>query len=146
MIKVFTSGIIIILLTVTVSACATSTTDVAQAPTNSAPAPTNNGYQNITQKKLARLMKDGVPLIDVRQPEEYRSGHVPGAKLVPLSTLASVAANWDKQQKVIVICQSGGRSAGAANYLVKQGFTKVYNFPPGTMGYEGPRTTGMNAK
>ncbi|HEX21452.1 MAG TPA: rhodanese-like domain-containing protein [Actinobacteria bacterium] len=146
MIKILISGIIII-ITVTVGACASSsTTDVSQAPTNSAPAPANNGYKNISQEEMAQLMKEGVPLIDVRRPEEYKSGHVPGAKLVPLGTLSAAAANWDKQKKIIVICQTGSRSAGAANYLVNQGFTNVYNFPRGTMGYNGQRTMGMNAK
>jgi len=146
MIKILISGTIV-LLAITVGACASNTTsDVSQAPTNSAPAPANSGYQNISQEKMAQLMKAGVPLIDVRQPSEYKSGHVPGAKLVPLNTLSATAANWDKQKKVIVICQTGSRSVAAANYLAKQGFTNVYNFPRGTMGYNGPKTVGMKEK
>ncbi len=60
-------------------------------------------------------------VIDVRQPEEYDAGHVPGAKLIPLSEvpgrLGEVPANGD----VLVICQTGARSARATDFFRRQG-------------------------
>ncbi len=70
----------------------------------------------------------GVQLLDVRTPGEFSSGHVPGAKLAPLSDLSpehpEVAA-LDKAQPVYIICQSGGRSSRAADQLAAAGFTTI---------------------
>ncbi|MSP72305.1 MAG: rhodanese-like domain-containing protein [Myxococcales bacterium] len=74
-------------------------------------------------------------LVDVRQPEEFRSGHVPGAELVPLSTVPLAAANWDKSQPIALICQVGGRSARAALHLSSMGFVDVMNVRGGTGAY-----------
>lgn len=75
-------------------------------------------------------------LIDVRSPAEYAGGHVAGAQLIPLNTLSSrmdeLAAH--KDGPVYVICQSGGRSARAADQLAKAGFDAV-NVQGGTGGW-----------
>ena len=54
-------------------------------------------------------------LLDVRTPEEYREGHIPGSKNVPLQIL------------VFVYCHSGGRSHQAVEFLRKMGYTNVKN-------------------
>ena len=68
-----------------------------------------------------------VPL-DVRTPEEYRSGHIPGSKNIPLQTLdrvGSVAEN--KDTALYVYCQSGARSRQAVGLLKQMGYTNVNN-------------------
>ena len=64
--------------------------------------------------------RDGVEVLDVRSPEEFASGHVPGAVNVPLPEVGAVAGRY-AGQRVFVICQSGGRSAAAAQTLTAAG-------------------------
>ena len=61
----------------------------------------------------ARLVEDDVLVVDVRESREYRPGHVPGAKNMPLSLLPALLSEVPKDRPVYVICQSGGRSAQA---------------------------------
>jgi rhodanese-related sulfurtransferase len=61
----------------------------------------------------ARLVEDDVLVVDVRESREYRPGHVPGAKNMPLSLLPALLPEVPKDRPVYVICQAGGRSAQA---------------------------------
>lgn len=70
----------------------------------------------------------GAVLIDVRTPQEYREGHIPGSKNVPLQTIdqiASVAEPGDIP--LYVYCYSGARSRQAAGMLQNMGYTNVTN-------------------
>ena len=70
----------------------------------------------------------GAVLLDVRTPEEYRSGHIPGSRNIPLQAIdkvASVAEN--KDTALYVYCQSGARSRQAAGMLKQMGYTNVNN-------------------
>ncbi len=71
-------------------------------------------------------------LVDVRQPEEYRQEHIPGARLVPVGELASLLSTLDPAQDHVFYCRSGGRSAAAAVMAAESG---VFAAPsPGTGG------------
>jgi rhodanese-related sulfurtransferase len=84
---------------------------------------------------LAELQADGVPLIDVRNPDEYVEGHVAGAQLVPLPEITErVDEVPDDGRPVYVICAVGGRSAKAAEFLRAQGIDAI-NVAGGTMGW-----------
>jgi rhodanese-related sulfurtransferase len=78
---------------------------------------------SITTKELASLA--GVTIIDVREEDEFAGGHAPGAKNFPLSAFAEKFEAIPKEQTVYVICQSGGRSARACDYLEGQGYEAV---------------------
>ena len=70
----------------------------------------------------------GAMLLDVRTPEEYRSGHIPGSKNISLQTIdrvGSVAEN--KDTALYVYCQSGARSRQAVGVLKQMGYTNVNN-------------------
>ena len=70
----------------------------------------------------------GAVLLDVRTPEEYRSGHIPGRKNIPLQTIdraSTVAEN--KDTALYVYCQSGARSRQAVGLLKQIGYTNVNN-------------------
>ena len=70
----------------------------------------------------------GAMLLDVRTPEEYRSGHIPGSKNISLQTIdrvGSVAEN--KDTALYVYCQSGARSRQAVGLLKQMGYTNVNN-------------------
>jgi rhodanese-related sulfurtransferase len=70
---------------------------------------------------FAAAHADGALVIDVREPAEYVSGHVPGARLVPLSRLPQHAGDLPAGQPVYVICASGNRSWTAAQFLIQRG-------------------------
>ncbi|WMW64133.1 rhodanese-like domain-containing protein [Nitratidesulfovibrio liaohensis] len=60
-------------------------------------------------------------LVDVRQPDEYRQEHIPGARLVPVGELAALLATLDPAQDHVFYCRSGGRSAAAAVMAAESG-------------------------
>lgn len=64
-------------------------------------------------------------LIDVRQPEEFKSGHVPGAKLIPLGELNRRINELPKDKEIAFICATGSRSSSAARMLSKQGYNVI---------------------
>lgn len=79
---------------------------------------------------------DGVPaddvmILDVRQPNEYHDGHIPGATLIPLPQLGDRLKELDAKKPVVVYCAVGGRSRVAAQMLAGKGFGEVYNLTGG---------------
>ena len=74
-------------------------------------------YTNDSSEKLT--------ILDVREIHEYAAGHIPSAENFPLSTLGSDFSKLDKDQKYYVICQAGGRSAKAYDFLDAQGFDVI---------------------
>ena len=64
-------------------------------------------------------------ILDVREIHEYAAGHIPSAENFPLSTLGSDFSKLDKDQKYYVICQAGGRSAKAYDFLDAQVFDVI---------------------
>ena len=81
---------------------------------------------NISMKdfyeKYANNSSEKLTILDVREIHEYAAGHIPSAKNFPLSTLDIEFTRLDKNQKYYVICQAGGRSAKAYDFLETQGF------------------------
>lgn len=71
-------------------------------------------------------------LLDVREPEEYAYGHVPGAVNLPQAEIASRLGEIPRDRPVQVICQSGYRSLRSAQFLAQMGYTNVANVTGGT--------------
>lgn len=93
--------------------------------------------KEITPQELYQLQVKGEPfqLIDVREPYEYDIVNI-GAELIPLATVADNAAKISKDQKVIVHCKMGGRSAKAIRELEEKfGFNNLYNLKGGILAY-----------
>ena len=87
-----------------------------------------------------------VPIIDVRTPGEYSSGHIPGAILIPVDDLPKRLGEIPKDaETVIVHCASGGRSSAACQYLGEQGFLNLVNMVGGFNAWKGPRESGGGA-
>jgi rhodanese-related sulfurtransferase len=78
----------------------------------------------IAVEELAAVRKSGV-LVDVREPEEYVAGHVPGAVPIPMNQLATRMGEIDKTSRVFVICASGNRSSAMTDLLRGAGFDAV---------------------
>ncbi len=66
-------------------------------------------------------------ILDVRTPEEFKEGHLEGAVLIPVSELEGRLSELPADKPIIVYCKSGRRSSNAANILVKNGFSEVYD-------------------
>ena len=76
-------------------------------------------------------------LLDVRTPQEYGEGHIPGSKNVPLQTLDKVRSVVEnKDTELFVYCYSGARSRQAAAVLGQMGYTNVQNIG-GIAAYQG---------
>ena len=90
----------------------------------------------ITAMELNEKLKFGKhPLVlDVRQPDEFRTGHITGAKLVPLNELYRHMKELPKGREIVCICASGNRSTTAAKALAKEGFT-VLNVQGGMLAW-----------
>ncbi len=84
--------------------------------------------------QLAERLPEGARLIDVREPDEYRDGHVPGAVLVPLATVPEQLARFRGDGPAYVICRSGGRSLRACEYADDHGLD-VVNVTGGTLAW-----------
>lgn len=78
-------------------------------------------------------------LVDVRQPEEYSKGHIPGALLLPLPELEDKLTNFPPQKSYIFYCRSGRRSKVAATLAKDMGIFEgnIYNLTGGILAYQG---------
>lgn len=82
----------------------------------------------ISPGDLNRLMEtggEGYTVVDVRDEEEFTEGHVPAAINIPVATFASRSDILDKEKKIIVYCNSGGRSYNAYRKLMKLGYKDI---------------------
>ena len=70
----------------------------------------------------------GAVLLDVRSPQEYREGHIPGSQNVPLQQLDKVEEVTENKDTILyVYCRSGARSRQAVSLLKHMGYTNVHN-------------------
>jgi hydroxyacylglutathione hydrolase len=81
-----------------------------------------------------KLGSNGVRVLDVREPMEWETGHVPGAILIALGELRARIGELDREEPLLVICESGVRSSSAASILQAAGFADVSNVFEGTAG------------
>jgi rhodanese-related sulfurtransferase len=80
-----------------------------------------------------KLVSAGARLLDVRSPEEYAHGHLPGAINIPVQELdRRLAEVGPADHDLVVYCRSGHRSGRATEILRQHGFTKVHNLGPMT--------------
>ena len=86
--------------------------------------------QKIDPAAAIRLLDAGKAVaVDVREPDEYAVGHIPGAKLLPLGEVLSRAAKVlpDKRAPWLVYCRTGRRSADAVQKLASLGYENLYD-------------------
>lgn len=71
--------------------------------------------------------------IDVREPNEWEEGVIPGVKKISLGDIENHLDQLDKDKKYIMVCRSGGRSNKASTLMEQQGFKDVSNFQGGML-------------
>lgn len=81
--------------------------------------------REISVDDLAAALDNGGRLIDVRNPDEYAAGHIPGARSIPLPELAARLDELPTGCPVYLVCQSGNRSAAAVELLATTGIEAV---------------------
>jgi rhodanese-related sulfurtransferase len=89
-------------------------------------------FTRISVQEANEMMQDGAAVIDVREPHEYSSGHVPGAALIPVNSVFARREELPKDKDVIFVCAVGQRSALAAEMAAAAGLTRLFNLEGGT--------------
>jgi len=91
----------------------------------------------IEPAQLATLLKNHVRvvLVDVRRADEFAAGHIEGAALMPLDTLASTYAQLPKDAKLVIYCRSGHRSAKAVSFLLEHGYDRAVSLHGGYLAW-----------
>jgi rhodanese-related sulfurtransferase len=93
--------------------------------------------QTLTAAEAHELMTHGdVEVIDVREPHEWISGHLPKARHVPLGQLRQGPKSVLTRDGVIFVCAAGIRSQTAARLAEAIGLTHIYNLAGGTRGWQ----------
>jgi len=95
------------------------------------------------QAVLDKDRKGEFLLLDVRQPEEYEAGHIPGAMLIPLGELESRREELEQDKKIITYCRSGHRSMAAAIALCGLGFKDVHHLEGGILNWRYETISGI---
>lgn len=100
-------------------------------------------WKEVLPNEVSKTMKKGsaVNILDVRESEEWVSGHIPGARHLPLSQLPVRTAELDRDAEYVIVCQSGGRSTRACEYLTAMGY-RVINMSGGMSRWTGALTYG----
>jgi phage shock protein E len=79
--------------------------------------------------------QESMLVLDVREPDEFQSGHITGAILIPLGELGRRVNDLPKEKPIICVCQSGSRSLTATRFLLSAGFNAI-NMSHGMMAWE----------
>ncbi|MBC7278835.1 rhodanese-like domain-containing protein [Nocardioides sp.] len=78
-----------------------------------------------TIDQLAAALDQGAAVIDVREPAEFREGHVPGAINIPMDQLFARLGEVDRDRSVHMVCASGNRSGAMTEVLTANGFDAI---------------------
>ena len=99
----------------------------------------SEAVQLITATEMKEISEiEGIQLVDVRTPDEYKEGHLPNALNIDFldENFEINIQQLDKSKPVIVYCQRGSRSAKCASQLIAYGFVKIYDLDRGFSGWK----------
>ena len=111
---------------------ATPAQSVEAAPAAEAPKAT---ITDIDWNKALEMSKAGALLIDVRTPAEVAEGMAPGAINIPLQEIQQRLSEFPKDRDLLIYCRSGKRSMAASNFLIENGYDKVFNVVGGFLAF-----------
>lgn len=94
----------------------------------------------IDSTELAERLRSGAAprIIDVREPDEFAAGHIPGAENFPLSRFTVEFRKLGKDEELALVCRSGNRSGMAQQFLRAQGYSGTRNLTGGMLDWYGP--------
>lgn len=126
-------AILVVGVATLVAACSTA------APSSSPTAPAASTGTSSTKALPAEvstaqalaLREAGAFVLDVRQPDEWVTGHIPDATLIPLGELSARIAEVPRDRQVVVVCRSGNRSAQGRDILLGAGYPSVTSMAGG---------------
>ena len=90
----------------------------------------------VSVAEAAALRDDGAFMLDVREPDEWAAGHIPDASLIPLGDLSARVGELERNQRIVVVCRSGNRSAEGRDILLGAGFPAVTSLAGGMTDWE----------
>lgn len=93
---------------------------------------------NVLSAPQAKALLDGEKtpfILDVRQPDEFRAGHIAGATLIPLNDLPQRMNELPRDREILCVCRSGARSGAAARQLSSAGYQAI-NLQGGMIGWQ----------
>lgn len=95
--------------------------------------------KEIEVSELATLKENGetIRVIDIRQPAELNGGIIPGAEALPMHIIPLRINEFKRDEKLIMVCRSGARSAQACMFMQQQGYDNVYNLRGGMIAWAG---------
>lgn len=116
---------------------ATPAQSVEAAPATEAPAAEapKAAITDIDWNKALEMSKAGAVLIDVRTPAEVAEGMAPGAINIPLQEIQQRLSEFPKDKDLLIYCRSGKRSMAASNFLIENGYDKVFNVVGGFLAF-----------
>ncbi|WP_196895151.1 rhodanese-like domain-containing protein [Aureivirga marina] len=94
---------------------------------------------DITPEQLKKDQEEDIQIVDVRTPEEFKEGHVTGAKNINVfddNFVKEMETQYKKDEPLYLYCRSGARSMKAAKMLKKAGYTKIYNVDGGFLAWK----------
>jgi sulfur-carrier protein adenylyltransferase/sulfurtransferase len=94
---------------------------------------TPTGVHQMSPSALASRLRrqDPVEVIDVREPYEWRIARIEAARLIPIAQFAAASTTFPRDRDIVLYCHHGSRSQMAADFLVSQGFERVWNLSGG---------------
>ncbi len=97
----------------------------------------SSAFSAISSQDLIRLMNQGALVLDIRKPDEFKQGHVNGAKHLSSDQILTAADSFKrfKDKPVVVYCDSGSMAAAAVRQLNQQGFSKAFALRGGFSGW-----------
>ena len=111
---------------------ATPAQSVEAAPAAEAPKAT---ITDIDWNRALEMSRAGAVLIDVRTPAEVAEGMAPGAINIPLQEIEQRLSEFPKDKDLLIYCRSGKRSMAASNFLIENGYDKVFNVVGGFLAF-----------
>lgn len=95
--------------------------------------------KEIEVTELAELKENGetIRVIDIRQPAELNGGIIPGAEALPMHIIPLRINEFKRDEKLIMVCRSGARSAQACMFMQQQGYDNVFNLRGGMIAWAG---------
>lgn len=119
----------------TPAAAAPAVQPAAPAPAAPAVEASKASITDIDWAKALEMQNAGAVLIDVRTPGEVAEGTAPGSINIPLQEAEQRLAEFPKDKDLLIFCRSGKRSMAVSNFLIQNGYERVFNVVGGFMAF-----------